>query len=427
MLGDSPRFDRWMAHHRTDTPTSSNQPALELPFQRWFKFKEAFSPRFILDCFDLMGRAPRRCLDPFGGSGTTALTCQFADVQPATIEVNPFLADLIEAKLSSHNIERLQRDFLSVCQNHSRRKPNLRKLFAGGPATLVEPGVKGRWIYNREVAQTIAQIRLSIDELAHADSRRVLRVALGSVLVELSNAVVNGKGRRYRSNWQLRPVKRADVLTKFSASFSAIFEDLCLYADRNCREFQLLRGDSRLLVGKIGKFDAAIFSPPYPNSFDYTDIYNLELWMLGYLDTKSSNQSLRRSTLRSHVQVSRPLEAKPIASTRLRRLYAELSAIRGELWDDRLPEMVISYFEDMRLILADIHASLESDGRVFMAVGNSQYAGVRIDVPKILADISENLGFEVISSHAIRSMRTSAQQGGEHDLAESLVVLAPAR
>jgi hypothetical protein len=206
-----------------------------------------------------------------------------------------------------------------------------------------------------------------------------------------------------------------------------MFEDLCLYSDRSCRDYQLLRGDSRQLIGKIDRFDAAIFSPPYPNSFDYTDIYNLELWMLGYLDSKISNQSLRRSTLRSHVQVNRPLEKKPLKSVKLGRLYTELSAIRGDLWDDRLPEMVISYFEDMRQILADIHTSLESDGRVFMAVGNSQYAGVRIDVPRILAEISKNLGFDVINSCAIRSMRTSAQQGGEHDLAESLVVLAPAR
>ena len=34
---------------------------------------------------------------------------------------------------------------------------------------------------------------------------------------------------------------------------------------------------------KIGPHDLAVFSPPYPNSFDYTDVYNVELWAMGYL------------------------------------------------------------------------------------------------------------------------------------------------
>ena len=45
----------------------------------------------------------QRCLDPFGGSGTTALACQFLGTEPITIEVNPFLADLIEAKLTDYD------------------------------------------------------------------------------------------------------------------------------------------------------------------------------------------------------------------------------------------------------------------------------------------------------------------------------------
>jgi len=50
------------------------------------------SPRF---------RTPvNRVLDPFGGSGTTALTCGFLGIDSISLEVNPFLADLIAAKLT---------------------------------------------------------------------------------------------------------------------------------------------------------------------------------------------------------------------------------------------------------------------------------------------------------------------------------------
>ena len=57
----------------------------------------------------------RRLADPFGGSGTSALTCQFLGIQPVTIEVNPFLADLIAAlpeKLAEPNEAKVPRGTL---------------------------------------------------------------------------------------------------------------------------------------------------------------------------------------------------------------------------------------------------------------------------------------------------------------------------
>src|SRR5438876_1141639 len=112
--GKSKLLEQWMKSHGDGLPISSNQPSLSLPFQRWFKLKEAFSPQFIIDCIQNAGREVNDCLDPFGGSGTTALTCQFLGIKPTTIEVNPFLADLIEAKLATYHLSSLREDFEDV-------------------------------------------------------------------------------------------------------------------------------------------------------------------------------------------------------------------------------------------------------------------------------------------------------------------------
>ena len=77
----------------------SNQGTTEVPFQRWFRFKEAFSPKFVIDTLASLDGPVEHCLDPFGGSGTTALTCRMLGLSSTSIEVNPFLADLIEAKI----------------------------------------------------------------------------------------------------------------------------------------------------------------------------------------------------------------------------------------------------------------------------------------------------------------------------------------
>ena len=170
--------------------------------------------------------------------------------------------------------------------------------------------------------------------------------------------------------------------------------------------------------------DIVIFSPPYPNSFDYTDIYNVELWMLGYLRSREDNTVLRNQTVRSHVQIKRDFDAADLDSAELRRVYRALCRRRNELWDEDIAEMVRAYFGDMQVILRQIRAKLRRGGRAFLAVGNSKYAGVVVDTPKILAELAPSIGLRCVASSSIRSMRASAQQGGREELHESLIVFS---
>ena len=417
-------LNRWLADQDSEAPVSSNQPSLRLPFQRWFKFKEAFSPRFILDCVQSLRRAPCTCLDPFGGSGTTALTCQFLGIKPTTIEVNPFLCDLIAAKLSRYELQNLQRDYLRVLEVSRAVTVKTATMLAGSPETMVEPGCGGRWIFSRDAAKRILSLRTAIEYLATDTHRSVLRVALGSILVGLSNVVVNGKGRRYRDGWESRQRTGRDVDAAFSAAFLAIYTDLSRFSERPMREFVLHRGDSRQLIGECEQVDMAIFSPPYPNSFDYTDIYNLELWLLGYLHSRTDNTVLRRQTIRSHLQIKRDFGAADLDSAELLRVYSALCRRRSELWDHDIAEMVRAYFGDMVTILQQVRTKLRPNGCIFLAVGNSKYAGVVIDTPKILAELAPAVGLRCMSTSPIRSMRASAQQGGRAELNESLMVFS---
>jgi hypothetical protein len=420
----APLFNRWLADHDPATPFSSNQPSLRLPFQRWFKFKEAFSPRFILDCIKSMESVPRTCLDPFGGSGTTALTCQFLGIRPTTIEVNPFLCDLITAKLSSYDLRVLQRDYLRVLEVSRTVKVNLAAMLAGAPDTMVEPGRDGRWIFRREAAKRILALRIAIDCLPTDTHRSALCVALGSILVGLSNVVVNGKGRKYRLGWEDREKSGRDIDVAFRDAFLEIYTDLSRFSERPMQEYSLYQGDSRQRITECEPVDIVIFSPPYPNSFDYTDIYNLELWMLGYFRSRNDNTVLRNQTIRSHVQIKRDFGADNLDSTELRRIYRALCRRRSELWDHDIPEMVCAYFGDMVSILRHIRQKLRRGGRAFLAVGNSKYAGVVVDTAKNLAELAPAFDLHCIASSAIRSMRASAQQGGRVELHESLMVFA---
>jgi hypothetical protein len=174
---------------------SSNVEAQDLPFQRWYRFKEAFSPRFVSSAIASLHKRPLSCIDPFGGSGTTALTSQFLGVRPTTIEVNPFLADLIEAKLTRYDIQSLARDFSAVISRSKEFKINPERLMPSAPATFIEPGVDDRWIFDRAVLKRLLAYREAIETLKSPENRRLFRVLLGSISVPLSNVVISGNPR----------------------------------------------------------------------------------------------------------------------------------------------------------------------------------------------------------------------------------------
>src|SRR5690242_5281796 len=106
-------FSNWTCG-RDIASFGTNDGSLPLAFQNWRSLKEAFTPELIREAIGSSTIGVRNCIDPFGGSGTTALACQFLGVDPTTIEVNPFLADLIEAKLSRYSSEGLVSDLSRI-------------------------------------------------------------------------------------------------------------------------------------------------------------------------------------------------------------------------------------------------------------------------------------------------------------------------
>jgi hypothetical protein len=415
------RFDDW-TQGRLLPSLGTNAGADELPFQNWRKFKEAYAPELVERAVRESGISVRQALDPFGGSGTTALACQFLGVRPITAEVNPFLADLIEAKLGRYDADDLARDLGVIGRLTSRNEIHAWEYLAHLPDTFVEPGVKSRWIFDRPVALRIAAFMQAIDQLNKPHHRRLFRVLLGGILIGVSNVVISGKGRRYRRGWQLRKRSAECVNDAFFETARNAITDIHRYAHRLECKYELIRGDSRSALGK-GRWDLAVFSPPYPNSFDYTDVYNIELWTLGYLRSFEANRLLRQSTLSSHVQISRAFTPAPAASPILDRTIVNLTDARDSLWDRRIPEMVGSYFADLLGVLGRIRTGMALGGNTWLVVGDSQYAGVAIATADIIGQLAPTVGWTVIGFEPFRSMRLSAQQGGKPELAETLIML----
>ena len=394
---------------------------LSIPFKKWKHFKEAFAPDIVYEALRGNASTVHTCIDPFGGSGTTALVCQMLGVAPTTIEVNPYLADLIEAKLHLYDIDRLVRDLAAVLRIADRVDPASRRSLL--PNTFVEPGVKDRWVFNKDVADRILSIALASDALELQAHRRLFKVLLGGILVTVSNVIVNGKGRRYRSGWKKNLRTAGDVDVLFTQTSTDAIQELRRFENRASSAYSVIRGDTRKVLRGLGPFDVGVFSPPYPNSFDYTDIYNLELWMLGYLTKTPENRTLRTSTLSSHVQVHRDFVPPPTGSQQLNDALGLLRSNIGQLWNRHIPAMVGAYFTETLEIIKSLKTILNTGGSIYMVVGDSSYAGIPVNVASILTELVRCHGLRVLKCETLRVMRKSAQQGGEIYLGENLLVL----
>ena len=417
-------FQEWVGTRALQSP-STNAGARTLPFQTWHRFKEAFSPELVAKAVAGSSRKVQRLCDPFGGSGTSALAAQFLGVESVSIEVNPFLADLIAAKLSKYDIPDLIATLPRVARRAQRAGRNCVEVTDKLPPTFVEPGVRDRWLFDRDVYLQIVSIRTAIDQEDDERVRRLLTVILGGILVELSNVVVSGKGRRYRRGWEFRRTNPQTVLPLFCRSVSNAIVEIDANRHRKAATAHVVQGDSRDAMWNIEPIDLIVCSPPYPNSFDYTDVYNVELWMLGYLKSSADNANLRRATLSSHVQIKRAFDKAP-ANRKLDLTLKKLQRLRKSLWDEHIVEMIGGYFADLAIMLDASAQKLRSKGQACFVVGDSQYAGVRVRVADILSDLAETAGLRVIRREPFRSMRLSPQQGGDHRLAESLVVFQKA-
>lgn len=417
-------FVKW-TNRRAIQSLGTNSRNTELPIQDWYKVKEAFTPELIQHAHRAASIPVTRCIDPFGGSGTTGLACQFLGVHPVLSEVNPFLADLIEAKLSAYpDLELLTEDLeLVTASSRSLDAVDIDQAFRNVPPTLIEPGINGRWVFDRDIAKQILSIRHSVEELETESHQRLFKIMLANTLIPYSNTYISGKGRRYRSNWKERKKSAPEVLESFISNAGQALGHIREFGTRERSTYELYRGDSRSNLKGIRPCQMAVCSPPYPNSSDYTDIYNLELWMLGYLTKRHENTALRKSTISSHVQISRDYWPPPVGSATLDHVIETLNEQRDQLWNSYIPEMIGSYFAELMQVIASLHNILDAGAAAWIVLGDSQYRDVRIPVAEVLKELAQPDQWTTLRLQQLRTMNVSAQQGGQRTLPEHLLVL----
>lgn len=401
----------------------------------WYPFVEGYSKDFIRSIVEELDYTPTHCLEPFVGSGTTPLELQKLGIKCTSFEVSPFMHMLATTKMEVtyttldflHNLNEIEAELENIYKENTKSilsPPDFK--------TIVEKPGLSKWNFDREVMNGILDIKYVISQINDIRYQNLFKVALASILLDVSNLYRNGKCLSYKKNWDKFTYSRREIHEKFLDKLSTVFyydivklENYSSYKTLYSNKDNCILGDVRrnITIIEDNSIDLIITSPPYLNSRDYTDSYMIELRMLDFIKSYSDLRELRKKTLRSHVQVKWD-EVEILDIDLLKESISDIQEHEDKFWNESLLNMIKGYFKDMDEIFGELYNKVIYGGTIFFNVANSAYYGVEIKTDEIISEIAERNGFVVKEIREARKINPSSQQKNNIDyLIESVIVI----
>lgn len=419
------------------------------PLHSWFKYKEGFSADLVNELIDEMNlSANDTILDPFMGSGTTALVGQMRRINSVGYDVMPFSAIAIKAKsnvlkCSLNELKRLLQEFssLTMPETYSSKTSYVRITDSAYPefnARFIQFATD--WInqsqYSVDIKNLFTLCMLnSLERCSYtAKDGQYLRWDSRATKVINANIEREKNGRRLLPAHKCREVIE-NIQIAVTRELQHVLSDIKLVQSDNHRNFSasvtFTRGSALMELPKLENytFNGVITSPPYCNRYDYTRIYALELVYLGCdeEDIKNLRQSLLSCTVESKSKISllKKHYENLHATDRFCAILSEINsnpALReimtalekrkkcGDLNNNGVLRMIDGYFTELAFIYAELYRVCQKGAIVAVVNDNVRYGGEIIPVDYLSTSLAEQFGFKPIKIYCLRQQKGNSSQ-----------------
>lgn len=383
------------------------------PGHRWLPYKEAFSPPLVRALLDSWAGIDGLLLDPFAGSGTTVLVASERDIPAIGMELLAYpqwAANVVVAARGADagRLREIACRGVKVAQSAG----------VSDTGSLAAPAAS--WALSPEVTRTLLSIRGALPSQGTSVEADLAHLALVSAVESVSTAVKDGTSLRHRERDRegrsRRPgrkgvqVDASDVAAAFGQRANLIADDLPKLPTSDALA-AVIRADARRLPIQPESIGAAIFSPPYPNRYDYAAIYQLELAVGGFIGANSDLYATRKALLRSHLEAPPPVSpdfVDPLVVSVLRSVVESADPAKAEA--GRTIRMLVGYFDDMRLVFAELARVLRPGAPAACVVATQTYFGIAVPTDLMLASIAQWHGLVVDRLWVLRHKRVAVQQ-----------------
>lgn len=414
---------------------------------RWLKYKEGFSSQLVnklLDQFDV--QPGDLVLDPFLGSGTTAIVCQMRGINSMGFDILPTSNVAIEAK---KNVFKYSID-------------ELNKVIEEIKALAVPDGYDGKFEYititdgafPEQTEKDVVYYTQWIKDSQHSEAvKNLVTLCILNCLEPISYTSKDGQflGWDYRSKKMQQAAARREVQGKkpIQKKDKGVLPSL-----RKClvEELEAVYNDIKYIQSHAQSTDATInyvqgsvlyelpkqesdtvrgviTSPPYCNRYDYTRTYGLELNYLGLssADVNALRQTLLSCTVENkskmedlkafYDSLGRKEDYEKVAS--IIESNAAFSEIKqalllrnenGDINNDGVLRMVEGYFTELVFLFYEIYRVCKKGARVAFVNDNVRYGGEVIPVDFLCTSFAEQIGFTPVKVYTLKQQKGNSSQ-----------------
>lgn len=415
---------------------------------RWLKYREGFSSQLVKLLLDEFGiKEGGVVLDPFMGSGTTALVCSLEGINSIGWDILPMSSLSIKAKTAVYDYD------LNELQNILEEIKNLTVPKQYKKTTPYVSITKEA--YPQEEGIAIAYFTEYFEKSSYSDiAKNLIKLCILNSLERVSYTIKSGQ---YLS-WDHRCPKiiainkaRVEAGKKpfvndndkgilptlkemLILEFSQMLEDITSLQEKdtnfraNCT---YIEGSALTEITNIetNSIDGVITSPPYCNRYDYTRTYGLELAYLGKddEDIKNLRQSLLSCTVESKTKVEflkehykkigrlddynriiSVIENNAVLTEVLNALKSRNA--NGEINNKGILRMVEGYFTELTFLFAELYRVCKNGASVAFVNDNVRYAGEVIPVDYLSTSLAEAIGFVPKKIYTLKQKKGNSSQ-----------------
>lgn len=415
---------------------------------RWLKYKEGFSAelvRILLEDFSIQECA--NVLDPFMGSGTTALVCSMMGINSYGYDILPMSKVSIDAKSAVFDYD--------VTELH-RLLEEVKTLETPADYTKETPYVSiTRDGYPKQTAREIAYFTEYFATSDYSDcAKNLMTLCILNTLERISYSEKKGQylGWDYRCPKIIAAVKdreekgRKPFATRIDKGEIPSLKETLITELNNVindivdiqRKPIETKGQNHFVEGSVlfeipkmsaDTIDGVITSPPYCNRYDYTRTYGMELAYLEKNDNdiRQLRQELLSCTVENKTKIDRLRDfytsigrqedfERTLQIIKNNKVLQEVNIAlakrnaNGEINNKGVLQMVDGYFTELGILFAELYRVCKPGACLAFVNDNVRYAGEVIPVDYLTTDLAKDLGFTPIKIYTLKQQKGNSSQ-----------------
>jgi hypothetical protein len=378
----------------------------------WLRLTPAYSVRLVRDrVADLPSGAV--VTDPFSGTGTTTLAAAEHGCAGQSLDVNPFLVWLGNAKVRhypSNTLGLAEGAVPAICAQAGS--------LVGDARDLWEPKLHKieRW-WSPGTLAALKAIRHALDLAAlPQDGGDLLDLAFCRTVIGTSNAAFNHQSMSFKK------VDESSTLVALDASHQVVeqFSEDCVHVLGSAAatlpgKGRVVLSDSRGMEtsGALEPCDLLLTSPPYVNRMSYIRELRPYMYWLKFLDGASDAGELDWRAIGGTWGVATSRLNGWATDGRALPIDDQLREVRALIERDGgkngplLSAYVAKYFCDMRLHFEAAFKHVKSGGRCAYIIGNSTFYGHLVPAEQWYAALMREVGFSDVNVTTIRKRNSN--------------------